>query len=37
MKNIYLTIVLLALGIGSMAQTSVWDGKRELWTRGPWH
>ncbi|MBQ0128967.1 MAG: hypothetical protein KBT57_03925 [bacterium] len=34
MKNIYLTIVLLALGIGSMAQTSVWDGKRELWTRG---
>ena len=34
MKNIYLTIVLLALGIGTMAQTSVWDGKRELWTRG---
>lgn len=34
MKNIYLTIVLMALGIGSMAQTSVWDGKRELWTRG---
>lgn len=34
MKNIYLTIVLLTLGIGTMAQTSVWDGKRELWTRG---
>lgn len=34
MKNIYLTIVLMALGIGTMAQTSVWDGKRELWTRG---
>lgn len=34
MKNIYLTIVLLTLGIGTMAQTSVWDGKCELWTRG---
>lgn len=34
MKNIYLTIVLLTLGISTMAQTSVWDGKRELWTRG---
>lgn len=34
MKNIYLTIVLLAMSLGTMAQTSVWDGKRELWTRG---
>ena len=34
MKNIYLTIILLAMNLGTMAQTSVWDGKYGLWTRG---
>ena len=34
MKRLYIMIMLLLAGIMLEAQTSVWDGSRELWTRG---
>ena len=34
MKKIYIIIVLLLTGMMAEAQTSVWEGKRSLWTRG---
>lgn len=34
MKKIYIIIALVLLGNFAMAQTSVWHGGRELWTRG---
>ena len=34
MKRFYIIMMLLLAGIMVEAQTSVWDGSRELWTRG---
>lgn len=34
MKKIYIIVVLLLTGMMAEAQTSVWEGKRRLWTRG---
>lgn len=34
MKRFYILMMLLLAGIVVEAQTSVWDGSRELWTRG---
>lgn len=34
MKKIYIIIALVLLGNFAMAQTSVWHGGREVWTRG---
>ena len=34
MKKIYIIIALVLLGNFAMAQTSVWQGGREMWTRG---
>jgi len=34
MKKIYIITLLLLTGVFAQAQTSVWDGSRQLWTRG---
>ena len=34
MKKIYIIVVLLMMGTMAEAQTSVWNGKRKLWTNG---
>lgn len=34
MKKLYIIVLFLMTGIMAEAQTSVWDGSRELWTRG---
>ena len=34
MKRFYILMMLLLAGIMAKAQPSVWDGSRELWTRG---
>ena len=34
MKKIYIIVVLLLTGMMAEAQTSVWEGKRRLWSRG---
>ena len=34
MKKIYITIALVLTGLMAVAQTSVWDGGRQVWTRG---
>ena len=34
MKRLYIMMVLLLTGIMAVAQTSVWDGSRKLWTSG---
>ena len=34
MKKIYIVMMLVLTGMTAVAQTSVWDGNRALWTRG---
>ena len=34
MKKIYILIMLVLAGVFAQAQTSVWDGSRQLWNRG---
>ena len=34
MKKLYIIMLLVLTGTMAMAQTSVWDGKRAIWTRG---
>ena len=34
MKKIYIIMALILMGMTAMAQTSVWDGKKAIWTQG---